>query len=381
MKTSSRSGVTLLELLVAFIIFVLMIGALVSLANTGLDTWTSGEGRKDIYDRAQMILRTVTEDLRGTVVENEIATDGRQELMPATLLCDFDKNRSLRLRLVRSGDMDRVKVPPSLQITKRTPSMYTGDFWEVAYVPHSDGSMNTLYRAVRYFDRRREYTLLRDEDIAWSGSEWFQRHATVLDRGVLFLGFRSWTQDTETWLPAGSRVHTCSVARHRSLVQLAGPGKCPVCQRPTVERVVQASEAASELWDSTRRLEQGFRYHKRRQDPADPDFVYPEIVQVVLVLESHASEIRGLRLDAPVGESDMVIRVTDTRGLSDPPGFVKIDSEWIEYEGRTYDEMRVRRRGSRGTKAAAHPQGSIVRFGETFVTEVRMPAFRHATVK
>lgn len=372
---------TLLEVLVAFIIFVLMIGALVSLANTGLETWTAGESRKDSYERAHAVLAVVTEDLRNAVSENAIYTDGREEFMPAALLCDYDPKGAQRLRLVRGGDMERVQVQPAMQLTRRAPSMYYGDFWEVAYVPDSDPAKNLLYRAVRYFDRRKDYTLLRDQDIQKTGSEWFQRYATVLERGVLYLGFRFWTQDTQTWQPQGSRVHTCSVERHRGLVQLASPGKCPVCQRPTVERTVQLSESPSDLWDSTRRLEPSFRLHKTTQARNDPDFVYPEIVQVTLVLESFASETRGLQLDAPLGETDTTIRISETRDLADPPGFVKIDSEWIEYEGRTYDELKVKTRGARGTKAAPHKQGAVVHFGETFVTEVRLPAYRPAASK
>jgi hypothetical protein len=77
----------------------------------------------------------------------------------------------------------------------------------------------------------------------------------------------------------------------------------------------------------------------------------------------------------------MTIKVNDTTGLPDPPYFVKVDAEWIEYEGRTFDEIKVRRRGVRGTRAKPHEQSAAVRFGETFVTEVRLPSFRHAVFK
>ncbi|MBI2901928.1 MAG: prepilin-type N-terminal cleavage/methylation domain-containing protein [Planctomycetes bacterium] len=374
------SGMTLIEVLVAFVIFVLMIGALVSLANSGLETWTTGESRKDVYDRGQAVLGTIADDLRNAVSENVFYNDGRKDLMPASFLCDTDSNGAQRLRFVRGGDMERIRVEPAMQITKRVPTMYYGDSWEVAYVADSDPTKNLVYRAIRYFDRRVDYTLLRDEDVQRTGADWFKRHAAVLERGILYLGFRFWTQESETWFPAGTRVHTCGTEAHRPLVQLSAPGTCPVCARPTVERVVQEREDSSDVWDSTRVSDAGFRYRKRK-DRLDPDFVYPEIVQITVVLESHASEVRGLKLDGPLGEKDALIKVTDTRGLPDAPNFVKIDAEWIEYDERTYDSIRARRRGARGTKAKPHDTGAIARFGETFVTEVRIPAFRHAVIR
>lgn len=381
MKTNSVSGMTLIEVLVAFVVFVLLIAALVGLANTGLDTWTAGETRKDSYDRAQALLDQISQDLRNMAGENVIHVDGRDELMPMALLCDFDDNRSQRVRFVRGGDMERIRVQPQMQIKKKTPSMYYGDYWEIAYVMDSDGTKNTLYRAIRYFDRRTEYTLLRDQDIARTNAKFFQDYATPLEKGVLFLGFKFWTQDTVTWNAQTTRYFTCSFAPHRPMVQLSAPGKCSICGKPAVEKLVTEAESPSLIWDSTRKVEQTFRYHKRRQDRTDPDFVYPEIVQITLVMESHVSQVRGLKLTQPLGEQDMVIKVTDTSGLPDPPYYVKVGNEWIEYEDRSYDEIRVRRRGARGTKAQPHAQGQDVRFGDTFVTEVRLPVYRPATFK
>ena len=260
--------------------------------------------------------------------------------------------------------------------------MYYGDYWEVAYVSDTDSTKNLLYRAIRYFDRRREYTLLRDDDVEKTSAKFFQDHAAVVERGVLHLGFKFWTQDTRSWLPRGTHYHTCGKnPAHRPLVQLATAGICPICGTPTAEVAVEELETPSVIWDSTRRLEPSFRYHLRRQDRTNPDFVYPEIVQITVVIESHASEIRGLKLKDALGEGDMTIRVTETGGLPDPPNFVKIDGEWIEYEGRTYDEIRARKRGVRGTKAKPHTAGAEVHFGETFVTEVRLPVVRAAVYK
>ena len=49
------SGMTLVEILVAFVVLILLVTALVSLATQGLETWSQGEARKDLYDRAEKL--------------------------------------------------------------------------------------------------------------------------------------------------------------------------------------------------------------------------------------------------------------------------------------------------------------------------------------
>ena len=96
----------------------------------------------------------ISEDLRNLYLENEYFSDGRKTLMPAALIGDYDSNGAGRLRFVMGGNADQVGVLPSDKLRKVTPSMLYGDFWEVAYVMDSDSKEHTLWRAVRYFDRR-----------------------------------------------------------------------------------------------------------------------------------------------------------------------------------------------------------------------------------
>ncbi len=367
---------TLLEILVAFAVFVLLIGALISLTNLSLNTWTDGEDRKDAYDRAQIIIGQITEDLRNLYLENEYFTNGRKTLMPAALIGDYDSNGAGRLRFVMGGNADKVGVPPSDKLRKVTPSMLYGDFWEVAYLMDSDSKEHTLWRAVRYFDRRDKWTLFRDKDIDKTTEKFFRTYGVALEKGVLYLGFRYWTADTRTWMEAGSRYFTCRSSAHRSLVQLGGEGQCSVCEKKVVEKRVNSKESPSSIWDSTRRELKSFRYYRRRKDINNPDFLYPEIIQMTLVVESHTSEIRGGRLAQALLEGDTVLRMTDTSGLPEPPNFVKIDSEWIGYSDVTFDEIRVSQRGARGTRSSKHGNGSTVHYGETFVTEIRLPVYR-----
>ncbi|HLY74300.1 MAG TPA: prepilin-type N-terminal cleavage/methylation domain-containing protein, partial [Planctomycetota bacterium] len=58
------AGMTLIELLVAFVVLLMLIAALVTLTTRSLETWTSGEARKDMYDRAQVAIDLISADLR-----------------------------------------------------------------------------------------------------------------------------------------------------------------------------------------------------------------------------------------------------------------------------------------------------------------------------
>jgi Tfp pilus assembly protein PilW len=62
---------TLVELLVAFGVFLILVGLLVSLSMTGLETWQEGEARKDSFDRGRLVLDQISDDLRSTFADTE----------------------------------------------------------------------------------------------------------------------------------------------------------------------------------------------------------------------------------------------------------------------------------------------------------------------
>src|SRR2546426_5461251 len=74
---NSAIGMTLVELLVAFMVLLMLVGALVALTTRSLQTWSTGETRKEMYDRAQVVLDALVRDVRNTYVETEIYDDGR----------------------------------------------------------------------------------------------------------------------------------------------------------------------------------------------------------------------------------------------------------------------------------------------------------------
>ena len=153
------AAMTLIELLVAFVILLMLVAALVTLTTRSLETWGSGEARKDMYDRAQVVLDLISSDVRNMYAENEWYTNGMQALPAPALQCDLDKNNRPRIRFVRDGNAAVMRAAPPNPATIIAPN-YFGPTWEIAYVLDPDPSKNVLYRGIRGFDRRKSGTLM-----------------------------------------------------------------------------------------------------------------------------------------------------------------------------------------------------------------------------
>jgi hypothetical protein len=326
------------------------VGALVALTTRSLETWSTGENRKEMYDRAQVVLDSISRDIRNTYVENEVFDDGRKELQVPLFACDLDRSKQQRLRFVRTGNPYVMGVGAAPATARRIlPVMSYGEQWEVSYVMHPDPAKATLYRGLRSFDRQPANNLLRaTEPTDPEANPAFR----PLESGVLYVGFRFWTQYTTTWEEGVPITKVSSNSKQRS-----GP---------------------ETLWDSTRHEEKRFKFHRRGFDRTNPDFVYPEIVQITLHAESGTPETTGVKLADQIDDRSAMVRLTHTRGLPDAPALVKIDGEWMEYGGKTLTELTEVRRGRRSTAPASHAALTPVRFGEVFTTEVRLAAYREA---
>lgn len=358
-QLTATQGMTLVELLVAFVVLLMLVAALVSLTTRSLDVWTAGETRKDVYDRAQVVLDAVAGDLRNVYVETEVYDTGQQMMPPPAFACDLDPRKQPRIRFVRTGNPGAApsggggQGQPAQNQARIIPPVHYGQFWELAYVMHPDPERpNVLCRGVKRFNRTRTGTLLNAVEYQNAGDALFDSCFTEVESGVLYVGYRFWTQYTTTW-DDGVRIQK----------------RGPTSRQPS---------GPETRWDSTRMKDEKFYFYRRRFDINNPDFVYPEIVQVVAVIETSSPDLHGVKVAEGCEEKGGFVRLSHTRGLADAPGMAKIEEEWIEYGGKTDTDLTDLKRGARGTKASSHPAGTAVRFGETFTTDVRLPVYREA---
>jgi len=342
---------TLVELLVAFMVLLMLIGALVALTTRSLETWSTGEGRKDMYDRAQVVLDSIVRDLRNTYVENEIFDDGRKELQVPLFGSDPDRAKQQRIWFVRTGNPAVMGTGgPVNRPRTQLPIMQYGELWEVAYMMDPDPAKATLYRGQRSFDRQVGGNLLHPSEYDDVSRPLFAQCFRPVETGILHVGFKFWTQYTTTWDESVPLTHVAPNSKAKSGPQL--------------------------IWDSSR-VDKRFKLH-RTLDRSNLDFVYPEIVQITVHVESGSPETSGVRLGEQIDDRSSTLRLTHTRGLPDAPAMVKIESEWVEYGGKGLNDLSEVKRARRGTVAVSHAAQTPVRFGETFTTELRLPVYREA---
>jgi hypothetical protein len=190
------------------------------------------------------------------------------------------------------------------------------NLYEVVYAMDADPAKPILYRGVKYFDRQDRTTIFNAQ---------FDRSILKpVEAGILHAEFRFWGQDTKEW------------------------------------------KGASTVWDSSRSMIPRFHFFQKRRDPENPDYVYPEMVQVTLIVRSQVFGSQKVSLIEDLSESAASARISTSRDLADPPGMVKIGSEWVEYRSKGAGTLSLSRRGAMGTAPKAHPIGAEVMFGDRF---------------
>ncbi len=92
-KYFSRSGMTMIELVSALMLFILILGALTMALNKATTLWSTSHTNQYEKERANLILALITDDLQLAVTDNGIPTDA-SGTPPATFYCDTTTNQS-----------------------------------------------------------------------------------------------------------------------------------------------------------------------------------------------------------------------------------------------------------------------------------------------
>jgi type II secretory pathway pseudopilin PulG len=351
-------GFTILEVLVAMSIFFAMGTALVGMVYAAVDAWRSNEGRRRAYERAQEALAQISQDLEAVYAREPV-----QSGVPmARLFCTTD-GEGQRLAFVRSFETG----------PERAFTYYASGKGGTPYTESFVGDPRTMAEpggllGVTYFMRGRELRrAVRGPPLPPAGADLAKlikvtdSPGEVLADNVLFFGLRFWTQYTTSWKGAAPDLKK---------KKAGGP---------------------ETIWDSTRGAGIGdaapesgrtrpFCMYRGPESLAEPsDDVFPEIVEVTLVVEPDDRRAVKTELVEPMTESDAVAHVASTKGFDGPARvapFLLIGSEWVKFVEKSARGFRISARGQRRTARTMHAAGAQVRIGTTFVLRTYVPAFR-----
>jgi len=361
-RATDRRGFTLIEILVATAILVVLAVAMAMMMRSSMNLWSRGEDRRTLYHKAQHLFdhyfsrdfSSVYCSLVDSTLNNQswfIADRGPTEKIVRLRFLRTDLQRSQAHQLYGFVGLDG---RPPLEGIDLIPN--TGGFTEVIYVIRADPDNGTygLYRN-EILAVKSNYALRQKngEKKAFPANP-ASLNLNLICEGILYFDILFWAQDTKTWTPHSDNK--------------------------------QGPEA---VWDSTRGYLpktggglNSFRFFKSKSSFKDYyyDDIFPERVKITLVLksDSEVSKNKKPKLSAALSDGSLALSLSRPIRISQE-GFVKIDDEWIQYDGVKGAMLHIAARGVRRTKPAAHLAGAICVFGETFSQVFELPLYRDDT--
>lgn len=358
-------------------VFLVMGTMLLAMVSSVLNLWRASERRRVQYSRAQLALTQMIDDLTATVSREPIETN----LARIRFLClNNPSGPGQILMFVRSYEQgpERVHTFAAGADLAASEIYDNRDDDQDGFIDNNLRPLGGMAEIVYYLQGR---TLMRG--IRAPVQQSFLRNNVPLDGAaqpligdVLYLGFRFWTQYSKTWNPPAPKSKSNWASRKRD----EGPPRSPV-----------------DLWDSTRGYTKyglgAFPLHLEPSQTASgrptvdfpDDDVFPEIVEITLVVEGEPKRATKTQLTQGIGLGTRRILVESTRGFPDVPGgsddgglenYFKIGSEWIRYKAKHKDSFIVAQRGARRTTKADHAAGETLRVGKTFTVRVYIPAHK-----
>ncbi len=379
----TKTGMTLIELVIAMSIFLFLGMALVGMFRSGLAAWSTGERKREVLENAQTVVEQITSDLKSVYT-----TTGVSPPVNVRFIADVDPSTGLpRLRFVRTirGEVQAYLLRDAGKLIQRTglidenndfseaykgSLMPTGGLCEVAYVLARDNSSSSgtskdggyvLYRGIRSPIGDPAGSVFNDSNMA---TDAVRSGMKPFARNVLYMGFLFWTQHSNTWSP-----------RHYTRTYIVSE---------------EQKSGPMLYWDSTRGYlpapdepedYEFFTYRGTLNDPSDD--IFPSRVKVTVVLREggNAAPKSTLASSMSAGGEDSLKLVDASMFPEDKSEgfcFVLVDDEWIEYTERSGRWLSGLRRGARHTRARTHKKGAVVETGHTVAFTATLPSYREA---
>ena len=333
-------GFSLVEILVAVTIFAFLTTLLAGLLGSGLGLWQDSESKGDAAVRAQMVLEMVQRDITNVcseripkvAIKNNYWTDEWPDLVayPEPNFCSRQSTTgSNQWFYLTCIDNDTAVTTSSAALTAGPPltHLYNRTLKRIGYGIGEGPEANTLIRAV--FDKTTA-TNFWQADIASA-----QDLSTILTTvtncqffdGVAYLG-----------------------------IQFITP---PPDARGQEIRVTEWDSRAGDAFD---RLRGGEQIQLDAQVVISQTL--PQTIEMEIIVRPSGAPKVTLFQD--ISPSDTEFKVSQTRPLIGPPGYIKIDNEWMKLVRKDKFIAGVEQRGDKNTTLAGHRKGAEIIYGESF---------------
>jgi len=344
----ARSGLTLIELLVAIGLTSILVVALVKMLETSLGVWGRTETRRDLLEQATAMSELVSVDL--------LALEGgeRGDLLVDWEAFDTDGDgiRGLflpRLRMVRrisEADLSRRGLV-NLELDENgEPIIETrraGALLEVTWAM-MPGEIGSLVRGERLLS---EDESIFDDDFFDPEGQPPPGMVSEVSDTVLWFGlvFASQTSD----LTQGWRIG-------EGLLDCASAWDARTSGRTDEDLTTLNSPPAG--------------------CPTSKDLpVFPRRVRIEFEVERRKDLEKRTTLVETIDPKETLLVLRDERFAPATGGFVRLDEEWMEVTHVDGKRLTVVR-GARGSRNTDHDAGVLVHFGSRSVRELRVAAYR-----
>ncbi len=325
-RRSSKSGFTLLEILIVMGLLVSLGYLMFSLLRGSLELWRKGESGRDLNEKAAAVFDIVQRDLRAIHVgeSGQVLVDWVDQKGPEP-----------------AGALQRMRFVRSLNRAE-----------EAALLGKNETRCGLAELAYRVNDD------IRSED----------RSLLVLSRAVrspLHVGSPSVFEEKFFSIPKTDADPFAEITAGVLYFSLT---------------LADANQADFTCWDSTRGIlekRSGLTVNHfplaigagSREDRRDD--IFPQTIDIHLVLERDEPESRLTFLREAIDEEETKLEVDDIKRIAKAQ-FLKIETEWMEIGSIEGKFVNVKQRGVRGTNKAMHSQGSKIHTGESFYTKLVM---------
>ena len=110
-RFSDRSGMTMIELVSALMLFIFILGALIMALNKATTLWSSTHTHQYSQDKANLILSMMASDLQHAVTDNGLPLESSTQT-PSTFYCDSTTNNNAGVQMLLQFIKHRTKPSP-----------------------------------------------------------------------------------------------------------------------------------------------------------------------------------------------------------------------------------------------------------------------------